>query len=727
MAFCLPKNEVSKFLDALRTGKIDPEKLVDMTSAERHTFFEGIVGKDNAKGVNALLESKLLLKNQQQGLITWAKTVAGMKPSVKRDLISRIEKMDTVLDAKTEAEFLSDLAAQKLGVGVTLEEARVITELTNLMKAARDAKDAGGDRLDYGRKYVALGSYVTDLKKGANRLTFEDLKANPGRSVLRMVGGVPGQMKAIQASMDNSSIFRQGWKVLWTNPAIWSKNAIKSFKDLFTLYGQDRVMNELNADIVSRPNYDRMRKGKLDVGTIEEDFPTTLPESLKAGLDRLAGDSKAANVAVEPLRFPIRLYQGSQNAFTAFVQRTRADVFDQMIKAAEKSGVDIDSAPELINIARMVNSLTGRGRLHNLERAGSAINSVLFSPRLLKSHIDTLGGHIITGGASSKGIRKGEEQGSKFVRKQAAKNLIKQIAGATTVLMIARALAPDSVELDPRSSDFGKIRVGNTRFEVFGGQSGILTLAARILALSTKRGGKVVPLNERDQNGKLKFGVDTALDMVENFFENKLSPIAGVGRDYLKGETFDNKPFSVGQSAKDAFKPIAVKNYEELQNDPDAADTLTAMILDGLGVASNTYGRPKFSEPETKNREEFKDILRKKLAEGAITRTQAQSQLDKFDDNALVEKVRNTEDPDKIEAYLKVMSNPVDAKEAAMSAFGKTAIRRILLQKIQRLEKEGSPKSMGEAKKIRELGVKYFPKRDKWEGQRESENIEDLR
>jgi len=61
-----------KFLTGLRKGEIDPQKLIDMTSVERRTFLAKYVGEWNAKFVNTEFESKLLLKNQQRGLITWA-------------------------------------------------------------------------------------------------------------------------------------------------------------------------------------------------------------------------------------------------------------------------------------------------------------------------------------------------------------------------------------------------------------------------------------------------------------------------------------------------------------------------------------------------------------------------------------------------------------------------------------------------------------------------------
>src|SRR5260221_63202 len=113
MSFCLPKFATDAFKAKLVDGSIDPQKLADMSSEERHAFLADIVGESNAKGVNALFESKLLLKNQQQGMITWAKSVAGMKPEVLKDIVSKIQRLDTILSPTDAHHFLQDLASQK--------------------------------------------------------------------------------------------------------------------------------------------------------------------------------------------------------------------------------------------------------------------------------------------------------------------------------------------------------------------------------------------------------------------------------------------------------------------------------------------------------------------------------------------------------------------------------------------------------------------------------------
>jgi len=102
-AWCLLPKEADKFIDKLRSGKINPSELADMTSAERRDFFKQFGGEENAKKINALFESKLLLKNQKAGMITWAKNISGISKPAKRDIISKINRLEKALSPKKEA------------------------------------------------------------------------------------------------------------------------------------------------------------------------------------------------------------------------------------------------------------------------------------------------------------------------------------------------------------------------------------------------------------------------------------------------------------------------------------------------------------------------------------------------------------------------------------------------------------------------------------------------
>jgi len=550
--YCLPSNLANKFIEKLKDGSIDPANLAEMSSEGRRTFFQTFMGEIHSKYTNSLFESKLLLKNQQQGMITWAKTVSGMKPEAQRDILSRVNKMTEILNPASEKAFLEDLVAHKLQTRVTIEQANKIAELAKLTSEKKEARDKGGDRLEYGRAAVAFGNYVNELKENAKKMTVsEQLKPGQWGKAIVETGGIS---RSIVASMDNSAIFRQGWKTLWTNPGIWTKNAIKSFADIGRVIGGKAVIDEVKADIVSRPNYDRMKKARLAVATIEEEFPTALPEKIPA-----IG----------------RIYKASQDAYTGFLYKQRADIFDKYMEIAERSNIDIDDKTQLESIGKLVNSLTGRGALGILEPAAKVVNNVFFSPRLLKSHIDVLTAHL------------GDPKVTPFTKYQAAANLVKIVSGTAAILVIAGAAMPGSVEWDPRSADFGKIKIKNTRFDVSGGMASVITLAARQITNSTKSSttGLVKEL------GTGEFGESTRLSVAYNFFENKLAPLPAAIKNLLKARDFEGKKPTVGSTAKDLFVPIIFTNYKELKDDPESADMLLSMIAEGLGISTSTYSQ----------------------------------------------------------------------------------------------------------------------------------------
>lgn len=555
--FCLPPKTVENIKAAFVDGTLNPEKLASLSSEERRVLLSKYTGEAASKQVNAEFERTLLLKSQKQGQLNWAKNLTGMKESTKRDIIAKIKGMDTVLDPK-DGTFLTSLAEQRLGVGITQEEAKTIADLSTKVTAAESKKVNGGfettaDRLAYGRAVYDMTDYVNDLKVKAKNLKVADFTTgNPIKASGKVVDAIAGNAKAINASLDNSSIFRQGWKTMWTHPAIWGKNAVKTFETLAKVTGGKNVLREVTADIVSRPNYQLMQKAKLAVGNLEEAFPTSFPEKIP-GLGRL--------------------YKASEQAYTGFVQKTRADVFDKYIQIAKASGVDLADKKELESIGQLVNSLTGRGNLGKLEPVANTVNNVFFSPRFVKANIDTFT-QPITGG-----------KGSNFVRKQSAVNLLKVASGTATVLAIADMVAPNSVDWDPRSSDFGKIRVGDTRFDVTGGIGSLATLAARLATQSSKSSssGKITQLNTG------VFGSSTTFDTVVDFFSNKLSPIGGVIRDVLKGEDFNGNKITVLGEFKNAYLPMGVKTFTETLSSPTGAPLLVTMLADGLGISANTY------------------------------------------------------------------------------------------------------------------------------------------
>lgn len=503
---------------------------------------------------------------------------------------------DSPADAIRQITSLRD-AAQARGIkapkGVSTEETQQIVNLANEAETKKAAwLNKGGaindaSRLDYGRAQVAYRNYVNELKLAAAKKTLKE------KGVGGVLTDVASNTKALQSSMDNSALFRQGIKTLMTHPTVWARNSAKTWKDIVKTFGGKNTLDEVAADISSRPNTDLYRKMKLGVGIDEEAFPAHLGE-----------------------KFPLlgRAYKASEAAYTGFLQRTRADVADKYLQIAKEAGVDIADKKQLESIGDLVNALTGRGKIKHGDLADKA-NMVFFSPRLMKSHFDVLTAHQLQKGVTP------------FVRKQAAKNLLKIVGGTAAVLATANALKPGSVEWDPRSSNFGKIKIGNTRFDVTGGSGSVATLASRLLKFKVDNGGvSWDPSTKSSTTGDVKslrgggFGSQDAGDVVIDFFSNKFAPAAGVVRDMLRGEDFNgNKPdaksIGIGLTTPLIFQQLAQ------QKGPDGANALAAGIAEALGISSNTYSpSPNWKASDAKALNAFKQKVGEKTFNNAYNK-----------------------------------------------------------------------------------------------------------
>ena len=547
--FCLPKNIANVFLEKLKIGEINPEMLTKLSSEERRAYFSEFMGDENAKQVNTLLESKLILKNQQTGIINWAKQVSGLKPEVVSNLVTRVNKMDAILKPENEKAFLADLAEHKLGTAVTMEEAANISELARITSEAKQKWINGtGDRMTYGRARIAFRNYVGNLKRESSAFTLEDYKNDP----VQLLMDSANNAKAASSSLDDSGIGRQGWKTIFTHPRIWANNAVSTFSYIWKTLGGKEVLDEIDADIISRPNYDKMVTGGLAVNTKEDPYPETWVHKIPA-----IG----------------KLFKASDAAFTGFAHKTRADIFDFELDVANKTGVDTNDVGILKNISQMINSLTGRGFLGRFEPAADFLNFFMYSPRLIKSHLDTLALHPLN------------PKFDPYTRRRSAINLIRIISGIAATKVIANAISPGSSTYDTKSADVGKIKVGKTRFDISGGMSPLAVLASRLTSrhMTSSKTGRVYSIDSK------KYGAIKGDDLVHSFFENKLSPAGTVLLDVIKQEDRNKKNITFLGEAGKLVTPLSIRNFLESKDQEGAADILAIILADALGIGTNTY------------------------------------------------------------------------------------------------------------------------------------------
>lgn len=589
---CLPAQAMQAFRQALIGGRIKPEALQRLSSEERRALFEKIVGKDGAELVNTSFEKKLLLKNVEKGVLNWAKDYSGVSAETKAAISAKLKeeaarKNSRLWNPSDRESFLGELVKDSVHsrykADVTFEEARKIADLTTKVQTAagkglstsEQAMKKGftpsASDLAHGYARYDLQKYVSDLKNGTDSFKLSDLKTAKGivQNTVKLPKRVADISKSIGASLDDSFALRQGLKSLFTNPKQWQKEFRQSFVNIAKgAKNADVAQREFKAHLMADPMYDQAVKDGLAITKQEDVFPTSLPGKIP-----VAG----------------RAFNASEVAYEAYAENLRLALYKNQLRLATNKGVDM-SGTFGKNVATMVNSLTGRGGLGRLEPVSGPLNVAFYSLRFLKSNIDTLLLHPVGSGIGGTADFVRGVEGAKVVsyaQKEAAKNIVKIITGIAATLAVADALKPGSVEKDPRSADFGMIKIGHTRFNVSAGMGSLATLAARVITGSSKSSstGVVSKINSNE------YGAPTKMDVITDFLTNKTSPVGGVAVDYAKGKTHNNTKPTAANETGTLVEPLNVKNYTELKNDPQSANILASVLADTFGISTNTYGK----------------------------------------------------------------------------------------------------------------------------------------
>lgn len=345
--------------------------------------------------------------------------------------------------------------------------------------------------------------------------------------------------RAIMASVDLSAPLRQGITM------IHKKEFRKALMPMLKSMASEDSFKALQEGIKQGKNYERMKKARLaltDLNAVDK------REELYM--------SKIAE------RIPVlgRMIRASGRGYVGFLNKLRADTFDTLVEAAAKAGAKTSDK----NIAKFINNATGRGGLGKAERYAPALNAAFFSPRLMASRVQLMNPVNYM-------------QKDKFVRKEYLKSMAAFGTLMTTSLGLAAAAGAE-VETDPRSSDFAKIKIGNTRMDIGGGFQQYLRVASQLVSgqrkdLETGQINELAgadpqrwvrgKLTDTEPHYKAKYHDKSVRDVAEEFFEAKAAPIASFMLTMTKGRTFSGE------------EPQYVPNRENIVDAPSALDEMT--------------------------------------------------------------------------------------------------------------------------------------------------------
>lgn len=578
-----------------------------MTAQQRVDFFKDFVDlpgeSSTADWLNREIEKRILQPSQIAATKEWLQKLEKKKVKIsnKDALIDRILKKKEIFNPRSF--YAEGLAKQALGFETSRENVKELYDLSvsineykqNLLALDPKYLDRKTDeletlpenvkqaRMELGKKLVEFQKKYEAINLQAQMLNYAN-KTWGGRR-LEDILRIAGNIKSLKASFD-VSFLRQLQSVFVSGRRESFANAMKSGYQVF-FTKKIGWADTLMAELLTRPNAlaNRYNDFGIEVGIKEEAFP-------ESWISKAFGESD------------LNLFRRSEEAFNVAIQTARANLFDWMW---EQSNGDIQLLKQQ-HVGEAINILTGRGSVPILTpkdpQTQRIINNLLFAPKWLASRIQTLMDVRFAFMSGNKITLNGKQvltpQGLRM--KSAIGNVILiAIAMATRRLLWGLDAEEDTdygTILDPRSTDFGKIIIGRTRFDLTAGTASLITLVSRLGTMESMTAqGRVQPAKPAD--------------LIYNFISGKSSPglqlatnlwhairTGGEFVDYrgkpLKWETEADwrenladwlLPISLTGGIVEGFS--APMNQEKL--DSGYWGTVMGVVADFVGVGANTY------------------------------------------------------------------------------------------------------------------------------------------
>jgi hypothetical protein len=510
--------------------------------------------------------------------------IQGMLTSGNYEVPKRVSKTPETPELKAKRDARDALRKQLIGLRklkrdaaidpiakqIATDKKRIQTRMKKLKKRMDDGDFSKPVKKQRATDDALLKLQVEEekLKEEWAKIVFERQLASrgPGKKILDATQQTLNTARAILTSVDVSAVLRQGGFIVLGNPL----RGLRNLGPMFRAFGSDEFAKGEKFRLQNRENYKNglYQQSKLflaDTSQVnqmskqEEAFMTRwlekIPRALGGGILR-----------------------GSQRSYTVFLNRLRADSFDAMVanlkKGSEPTPQEVKAVADYINIA------TGRGDLGKFNQAGTMLNTVFFAPRLVASRFQILAGYpYFTASGRTKAL----------VLREYAKFL----TGAALVYalgMLAQDDEDEPIETDPRSSDFGKIRFGDTRVDPLSGLIQATVLLSRLATGEKKTAnGKIVAI----RGAEVPYGADSSFDVLANFGRTKLSPIVGSAVNVLEGKNVVGEPTDVTEELQRMVIPMSfteMKETFEAQGVPEAT-ALTILQLFGMGVQTYTPGK----------------------------------------------------------------------------------------------------------------------------------------
>ena len=441
--------------------------------------------------------------------------------------------------------------------------------------------------------------------------SIEDAVAEGGSSYQDVVTNIAGLPRALMATGDLSGGFRQAAPLGTRFPKIWANANKESVKYAVNPKYYEAEMRK----IADAPDYevitDKLGVDLTGVGALQDEA------FLGAGY---AERIPVAGVAIK----------GADRAYTGVLTRMRYDVAhkivedaggpqqyvknmeelygDSMVKKGLTHGSTNKADRAMRSYGEVINTLTGRGGMKGgaLDSHMKTASTLLFAPRLWAANLQRLNPVWYVK------LYRDNPEAAKLAASSAG-TFYGMVGSVLGLAVVAGPAVGVSVGLDARSADFLKIKYGNTRYDILGGQQQIIVQIARQVT-----GEKVNSETGEVQKLGDGFGKKNRLDIFGDMLNNKANPLLAfaLGLSKTKPSDSDNpliredeygNEYNVADKVARLFIPLGIQGGFDTAADISGDNPTVGSVAKGLalnapsviGIGVQTYGNQKTGDFKT--------------------------------------------------------------------------------------------------------------------------------
>lgn len=636
------RNEIADIEERLKSGKRTPKRkgveydeeanelkaqrdrlkeLLKATEGDKEVPLEERINRAIAGIETGIEEYERRIKENE--LEAKAKKEPVTSPRIE-ELKQRREELKETLKAMQDAAGITErkrLAGAKESVKKSIDEYQRRIKQGDFAKKTKQQITADDE-------LTKLRAHKLAIKNEFDKLQYRNELANRslGQKTIDFLVEAWGLTRALRATGEFSFVLLQGGVMTLSHPI----EAVQAFVTAMKHFASEKKSEEWLNNVKSQEYYDRAKASKLAIA--EPDVKLTAREELFIG----AWVNHVWDLAGYPLKLAGRKAyhtwrtlnpaKAVERAGIGYLNTLRLSRYLNGEEMLAKQGKTFKDNPEdFKNLADVINTFTGRASLGAAERVAKPLAVVFFSPRnwvSIMKQMTPWGWYHFGPRMRSKGDPWYKPS---VAQKMAMGDFFRYTALTGSIVSLVALMQDDEdedswkVEMDPRSSDFLKIRRGNTTIDPWGGRQQMVVLQSRLIAqalykLGQTQGavknykGEIVPLG-------IPYKSATSLELIGRMARNKLAPSTAllykaldthtkkIGKDKTVNVDAYGKLLNMEDELINNLYPIYWETISELHEDQPATVAGFIDFVAFFGMGTQTY------DP-VKEREENKAILK---------------------------------------------------------------------------------------------------------------------